>query len=317
MKPPWDCYLGSNPELYARRVLNACGLRHPPICERTIVDFLELELVEITIQDILGYVAESRNSRTLELLRTLDTACAWLQRSPIGESRVYVRQETRPGRKRLGILHECGHACLPWHEEVDYFCQEKDLHPTVHKRVEQEAFLCGAEFLMPRQMFVQDALSLQMGLSAVEQLRIRYDASLDATAIRYANTYPGPCAIVMVEPVENGGPKATGRNRVPPRKLELPPKSSHSGDEARYLLAVKYCVRSHRFPKYIRAGTGIEEGNPVFHAWATGTRHQDEIPASVFGSSSTWSYRAECLPLGPSGKVMVLLWLPDHQLRLL
>lgn len=173
---------------------------------------------------------------------------------------------------------------------------------------------------MPRQMFVEDALSLEIGLSPVEQLRYRYEASMEATAIRYANTHPGPCAIVMVAQAKNGS-VATPRDRVSSEQLllpmELPPKSQHSDDGARYPLAVKYFVRSPGFPKFIRAGTGIEEGNRVYDAWATSIRVKDEIPASVFGSSANWAYHAECLPLGRSGKVMVLLWLPDHQPRLL
>jgi len=320
MKPPWEGYLGSNPELYARKVLNVCGLRRPPICERTIVDYLRLEVVEITTADIRNFLTVTGDGNAAEMFRTLDTTSAWLERSPGKKPRICVRQETRPGRKRMGILHECGHFLLPLHRALNYFCTEADLHPAVRKRVEQEAFLCAAEFLMPRQMFVEDALSLEIGLSAVEQLRYRYEASMEATAIRYANTPPGPCAIVMVAQAKNGT-VATPRDRVPSEQLllpmELPPKSQHSDDGARYPLAVKYFVRSPGFPKFIRAGTGIEEGNRVYDAWARGTRVKDEIPASVFGSSGNWVYHAECLPLGRSGKVMVLLWLPDHQPRLL
>ncbi len=96
----------------------------------------------------------------------------------------------------------------------------------------------------------------------------------------------------------------------------MPPKPLPVVDDKRYPLKVKYFVKSHRFPKYIAPGTGIEEGNPVFEAWASGRPLQDEIPASVFGSSAKWAYDAECIPLGRSGMILVLLWLPDYQLKL-
>jgi len=78
---------------------------------------------------------------------------------------------------------------------------------------------------------------------------------------------------------------------------------------------VKYFVQSHRFPKFIRPGTGIEEGNLIFESWVSWRRAQGEIPASVFGSSAKWAYNAECLPLGNTGKLLVLLWLPDRYLK--
>src|SRR5262245_42503255 len=58
----------------------------------------------------------------------------------------------------------------------------QDLDPAVHRRIEQQAYRCGSEFLFPREMFVQDTLSLETGISAIERLSHRYVASLEATA---------------------------------------------------------------------------------------------------------------------------------------
>ncbi|MDP8235683.1 MAG: hypothetical protein P9M08_04815 [Candidatus Erginobacter occultus] len=54
----------------------------------------------------------------------------------------------------------------------------------------------------------------------------------------------------------------------------------------------------------------------LFEAWHNQRRMLGEVPAAVFGSSDRWSYNAECLPLGESGKMIVLLWLPDRQMKL-
>jgi len=81
-------------------------------------------------------------------------------------------------------------------------------------------------------------------------------------------------------------------------------------------LNVKYFVKSKAFPKFIKAGIGIEEDNLIYKSWSGGERIQGMIPASLFGSSAPFAYHAECLPLGRTGKVLVLLWIPDDRLRL-
>ncbi|MEJ5377077.1 MAG: ImmA/IrrE family metallo-endopeptidase [bacterium] len=310
MKFTFDNYLGKDPALYARKILRECGLKEPPICEKTVLDYLNLELKEFSLNSI---------PQSQGLLDIIKTACAWLQRKTNGKSRIWVHGDTLLERKRLSIFHECGHAVIPWHNEYDYLCSEKNLDPMVRNRIEREAFGCGSEFLMPREMFVEDALSLETSISAIEQLRSRYVASLEATAIRYAYTHPGPCGIVMIEPSENQKPKTIVQAHTPPGQLpfpfRMPPKPLPVEDDKRYPLKVKYFVKSHRFPKYIAPGTGIEEGNPVFEAWASGRPLQDEIPASVVRSSAKWAYNAECVPLR-SGMILVLLWLPDCQLKL-
>jgi hypothetical protein len=310
MKFTPESYLGNDPSLYARKVLRECGLKAPPICEKTVVDFLGLELKEFSVN------SSAQNPALCDIIKT---ACAWLQRRANGKSRIWVHRDTYLERKRLSVFHECGHAILPWHEDFDYLCSDDDVDPTVRSHIEREAFGCGSEFLMPREMFVEDLLSLETSISAIEQLRYRYVASMEATAIRYASIHPGLCGIVMVEPAENQRPKPLMRDDTSPVQMILPFRMSTrplpAEDEKRYPLKVKYFAKSRRFPKYIAPGTGVEEGNPVFEAWASGKPLQDEIPASVFGSSAEWAYNAECIPLGKSGMVLVLLWLPDHYLK--
>jgi hypothetical protein len=169
-------------------------------------------------------------------------------------------------------------------------------------------------------MFIEDALSLETSISSIEKLRRRFVSSMEATAIWYAFTHPGLCGIVMAEPGENQKPKAMADNTLPGQELfpvkKIPSRRSTLEGDKKYPIKVKYFVKSNRFPKYIIPGTGIEEGNPVFEAWASKRPVQKEIPASVFGSSAKWAYNAECIPLGRTGMVMALLWLPDHQLKL-
>lgn len=311
MKLTWENYLGSSPSLYAQKILKECGLKEPPICEKTVADYLGLEVKEVPQEDI---------NRFEGIARILKTVCAWLQRKPNGKGCIWIDGGTMRERKRLGVFHECGHDVLPWHEGHDYLCSEKDIDPDVHKRMEREAFSCGSEFLMPKQTFVDDAQSLEIGILAIEQLGLRYVSSMEATAIWYARTHPGLCGVVMVESSENQKPKDTERRIIEPGQLILPMRvplrQINPMDTKKYPIKVKYSVKSYRFPKYIRPGQGIEEGNRVFEAWASKKQVQGEVPAAVFGSSARWSYNAECIPLGNTGRMLVLLWLPCHQIKL-
>lgn len=173
---------------------------------------------------------------------------------------------------------------------------------------------------MPREIFVNDVLSLEIGISAIGRLRYRYKVSMEATAIWYAFTHPGLCGLAMVEPAANQRRKANLQDDTPREQLvlpiELPPRRIIVEDTEQYPLKVKYFVKSHRFPNYILPGTGIDEGNLVYDAWATNARLRGEIPVSVFGLPGKWAYNAECLPLGGGERIFVLLWLPDHQFKL-
>lgn len=306
----WEDSLGHDPARYARKVLKECGLKHPPICEKTVADYLGIQISECSLDG---------KPKDEELRKALETACAWLEHKPDGRTCIHLYRDTRPERKRLGVFHECGHEIVPWHEDLDYFCTETDIGPTPHKRIEQEAFRCGAEFLMPTKMFVEDILSLGTSILAIEQLHERYVSSMEATAINYAYRHPGLCGIVMVEQSNNQKPEVIVKDHTSRRQLnfplKIPPKRIILEDDRKYPISVKYFVKSHRFPKFIRPGTGIEEGNLVFEAWDSWKPMQGEIQASVFRSSAKWAYNAECLPLGNTGKLLLLLWLPDRYLK--
>ncbi len=309
MKLTWDNFLGSSPSIYAEKVLKGCGLKEPPICEETVADYLGLEVKEIPRQHIKEFFGELGHN----ILRTV---CAMLIKRG-NKGYIYYNGETRRERKRLSIFHECGHEVLPWHECHDYCCSETDIDPNVHRRMEKEAFGCGSELLMPKRSFIGDSLSLEIGVDAIERLRQRYVASFEATAIRYALMHPGLCGIVMVESSANR--KQKQRSIVQPGQMVFPYNKQTNPvspfDTQRYPLSVQYFAKSCYFPKYIRPGQGIEVGNMVFDAWNQNRQMQGEIPAYVFGSSARWSYHAECLPLGSTGKMLVLLWLPCNQVK--
>ena len=54
----------------------------------------------------------------------------------------------------------------------------------------------------------------------------------------------------------------------------------------------------------------------IFRSWDSQQPLQGEVRASTFGSSQRLVLNAECLPLTHGRMVLVLLWLPDNQLKL-
>jgi Zn-dependent peptidase ImmA (M78 family) len=119
---------------------------------------------------------------------TLRLAAPGFSVNPTVTPRIWIYELLRYELKRLAIFHEWAHAIVPWHEQFDYPCRDMDMDPTVRRLIERQAYRCGSEFLFPREMFVQDSLSLEIGVAAIEQLRHRYAASMEATAIWYAHS---------------------------------------------------------------------------------------------------------------------------------
>src|SRR5262245_31515176 len=318
MTVAWENCLGSNPALYARKVLRECGFTAPPICERVVIDYLDLELKEVTKEHLRAY--RSRDSQIQEVQKFLRAKGSWLQRWPDGTSCIWVYADLRREPKRLGIFHECSHAIIPWHEGVSHLRPGRDLDPAVHRRIEQQAYRCGSEFLFPREMFVQDVLSLETGISAIERLSHRYVASLEATAIWYTCSHPGLCAVAMVKPAVTRRPTAITEDHTMPEQLILPLKLSSASDleedDSQFPFTVKYFAKSRRFPEYIRPGRRIGEGHPLFTALIAGQTFQGEIWGSISGGRTNWVYNVECIPRGETGKTLVFFWLPDSQLTL-
>jgi hypothetical protein len=71
MKHSWDQCIGNHPALYAQRVLKECCLKAPPICEKTIADYLEREIKEISQSRIDSYLATLQSQDEKEVFRSL------------------------------------------------------------------------------------------------------------------------------------------------------------------------------------------------------------------------------------------------------
>lgn len=306
-------YLGRDPLVYVRELMRHFDFKTPPIPVEDISDYLGLSIEE---------VAPAREQTTPELHKTLSTVSCWLERD---KKRIQVYKWAARKRKRLGIGHENTHFIIPYHEGINPFCAGVD-DPTTRKHTEREAFLGGAAMLFYPKLFIKDLRGLtRHGLSEIEQLAERYDASLEATAIWYAQTHPAICAVLVADLPQDK--IATDSNLYQPMlprlgKINRPKPDDKpiwlpvSGrlDEPSSTLEIRYSVRSNRFPKWLGVGTRIPDTCIIYQAFHSKKKVCGEIMASDLGSTSTFRYQAECMPLGTGTTGMLtLLWLPDGQ----
>lgn len=295
MKLKLDELQGRNPVTYAREVMAYCKFSAPPICEEKIVDALGMGLSVIRAEDIHAFELATGNGAGLR--ENLNLSTAFLHQSPTDGSTIYVNGAISRERMRMGVVHECGHAILPWQGGLNYFCSDANPGAALHRRVEREAYLSGSEMIMPASMFVPDLLELDTSFSSVDLLASRYGVSKEATSINYARLHPGFCATAVVQ--------ATSTSYALPGMAV-----TRTGAN----LHVKYYSKSTRFPRLLAPRMAIPDGNLIFDAWSRNEFMAGEIPASVFGSSERFFLRAECRPVVGTNTVTVLLWRPDTQI---
>lgn len=103
------------------------------------------------------------------------------------------------GFKRFSVAHEIGHYRLPGHIDAVLDAQGRHFSKAGFRsadRYEQEADQFASALLMPAKLFVAVAGRAGDGLQAIETLQARCDTSLEATAIRYAQTNRDPVAVI-------------------------------------------------------------------------------------------------------------------------
>lgn len=100
---------------------------------------------------------------------------------------------------RFTIAHELGHLLL--HEKLDAMraCTDRDLHAYHGSGAEPEANDFAAEFLMPSVLFAKRCDVKKPSMTVVRALAEEFATSLAATAIRFVECCPEPCAVVYAE----------------------------------------------------------------------------------------------------------------------
>jgi hypothetical protein len=325
MKLNWDSGYTSKPLYYARQIIKALGITHPPVDEKVIADFRGYKILPITKEDI----DEWPNPKIGAILKT---ASAHIFPE---DNLIAINGEDPHTRQRTHSFHELGHEVYPLHSGQNFSCSESDLNLITHKKIESEAFLCGGELQLPSELLLDDILSMETGKKALKVIASSYDASIEVTALKYTRIHPGLTAIIVAEPITaynstslNGYDHTFFSDYKFTPLLDKKQKWFTNRDHLNRLLQdgvtfsmqIRYSQVSDSFPKkFFIPGTPIPDTSPIYKDVFLGNKSwKGELPVTDFGSSRKGiKYYADCFPIGLNGdrKVMALLWLDDNQLK--
>jgi hypothetical protein len=162
----------------ARRILGELNIQHP--------DELDVELIAARHQAAV-------------LPRDL-TGCDGRLLNSGGKALILVdRRAYETAKWRFTIAHELGHLVL--HKNVDAFklCSERDMNDYHGSGREPEANSFAAELLMPKALFGPRCDVRRPSLAHVRTIAQEFATSLSATAIRFVECTPEPCAVAYAE----------------------------------------------------------------------------------------------------------------------
>jgi Zn-dependent peptidase ImmA (M78 family) len=104
------------------------------------------------------------------------------------------------GQRRFAIAHEIGHFVM--HQRVSQLlaCTDADVQASYKSSAyEIEASIFAGGLLMPKEPFRKYAANRPPNSEVIAELSSRFDTSLTATALRYAETSKDYCAFVVSE----------------------------------------------------------------------------------------------------------------------
>ncbi len=111
----------------------------------------------------------------------------------------YPTHINNQGFRRFSVAHEIGHYRLPGHIDAVLDAWGQHFSKAGFRstdRYEQEADHFASALLMPARLFTAAAGRAGDGLQAIKALQATCETSLEATAIRYAQTSRDPVAII-------------------------------------------------------------------------------------------------------------------------
>jgi hypothetical protein len=103
-------------------------------------------------------------------------------------------------RRRFSGFHEVGHTFLPGYRFETQFRCDPEAGRRATRSKETLADTAASALLLPRCYFRSDLAQASFGLDAVVDLADKYDASIQATAHRFAAMWSEPVLLVLLEP---------------------------------------------------------------------------------------------------------------------
>ena len=190
---------------------------------------------------------------------------AELQPHPTKEGRSIIKYNPHKPQKRqnFSIAHEIAHTFFPEYQHK-YKARHKIGKFDPNYEVEFLCDLGASEIIMPTPDFDLDVENMGISLKSLRVLSKRYQASLEATAIRMIGTDFYPCALIVLDYSH----KPTEKNKIEESKGQL----NLFGDfpwAPPMKLRVQYSVRGTHFSAYIPKHKSIEESSPLHEVSVT------------------------------------------------
>jgi hypothetical protein len=146
-------------------------------------------------------------------------------------------------RQRFSICHEASHTFFPGFAERRQFRCNGD-----RTRLEQLCDFAATELLLPKRFFVARLAGARFDLDTVEDLANEYEASIEATTLRFADLWPEPTLMGVFRHCHK--PAELGRE-----------------SECEQQLRLSYSVASGAWP-YARRFKSVNEQTPAGRAFA-------------------------------------------------
>lgn len=268
-------------DFYARRVIRDLGLNQPPVDVDSILKYfgLKLRYWDDVIEDEV--LAKYRIA-----LRSLPGFLLYIGDAGI----IFMNKDDNMRRRRFSILHECGHFDIPWHRGKNFVCNLNTTIPTGLAPIERQAFEYAAYLMFPNQLFYDDLMSTSVSLQSISELSDRYQASFEATAIKYTSLSPELCSVFYI-------------------------RSNGDGDRSEFPHSIRYMTTSRNLRRYWHERRKVRYCELISQAFRSGQPQSGDISASIFDDSRRQRFRAEARPYG-NDQVCLLLHMANPQKRL-
>lgn len=143
-----------------------------------------------------------------------DQPWAGMLSSSDGRLVVRVKESDSYPRQRFSVLHEAIHTFCPGFLETQFRCNPS----RSGTRLEALCDIGASELLLPRRHFAPELMAGALDFDHVSDLADRYEASLEATAIRAVDLWPGAASLLVLrrqtKPSEAGNRDADPKLRL-------------------------------------------------------------------------------------------------------
>lgn len=179
---------------HARGLLRQLGLSVPPLDPGLVVD--QLGFVQTPLDGLYP------DDLTPDQRRVMDKLVGAAR---FEEKVIFVKPDLPSLQLQWLLLHEAGHAIIPWHEQALYLDQAYTLAQSVRDTMEREANAFAAELRFLGEVFDEIVQDYPFGVEAVRSLADIFGASLESTLIHYVERANERCACYAFEPVQVNG----------------------------------------------------------------------------------------------------------------